>query len=117
MARQVAGCRSTGWLQRVGVHPVIGRLLAAAVVLDYPAFTDTRGDTTHTWREQQFKLFGWHKSSFVKHTKQAHIQNGITESSDQALIMHDSPHCPWVLLRKCSMARLTTTVQNGLRET
>lgn len=27
------------------------------------------------------------------------------------------PHCPWVLLRKCSMARLTTRVEEGLRET
>lgn len=50
MARYVAWCGNTGWLQWVGVHPVIGRLLTAAVVLDHPAFTDTRGDATHTWR-------------------------------------------------------------------
>lgn len=47
MTRQVPWCGSTGWFQRVSVHPVVGRLLAAAVVLNQPSFTDTRANATH----------------------------------------------------------------------
>lgn len=56
MTRQVPWCGNTGWFQRVGVHPVVGRLLAAAVILDQPSFTDTRADATHTWREDKHTL-------------------------------------------------------------
>lgn len=56
MTRQVPWRGNTGWFQRVGVHPVVGRLLAAAVVLDQPSFTDTRADATHTWREDKHTL-------------------------------------------------------------
>lgn len=56
ITRQVPWCGNTGWFQWVGVHPVIGRLVAAAVVLDQPSFTDTRADATHTWREDEHTL-------------------------------------------------------------
>lgn len=59
LTRYVPGRQNTGRFQRVVVHPFVGRLLAAAVVLDQASPAHARADTAHTWREDRrvLKIF------------------------------------------------------------
>lgn len=51
--RYVPGRRDAGWIQLLVIHPVVGRLLAAVVVLDQAAPTHARAAAAHTWREDR----------------------------------------------------------------
>lgn len=53
VTRYVPGHRNAGRSQLVVIHPVVGRLLAAVVVLDQATPTHARADTAHTWREDR----------------------------------------------------------------